>query len=130
MQVFDNGYMLWLQVTSGGVDQSDWVITVIDGTAARYRVPVELPEWDEKASTPSGAFKWVWDNVYTDQALLGNAIAPEYQTGAALQLFDTGTMVWLNDPPNANSPEILVVQANLVSASRGSADLYRDLSYS
>ncbi len=130
MQVFEHGYMIWLQTTAGGVDQSDWVITVINGTAARYRAPADVPAWDATVSEPTGAFKWVWDNVYTDQAKLGEAVAPEYETGAALQMFETGTMVWLKDPPSGGSPEILVVQVNLLSSSRGSADFYPDLSYS
>ena len=126
MQPYQNGFMLWLDTLTPGVDQSPWVVTLIDGTATRYRVPVEVPEWKEGATVPSGAFKWVLQNVYTDQQRIGFALAPWFSTDAAIQRFDHGTMIWLKTPPDGTQATIYVIQNDLVTASTGTAEHFLD----
>jgi len=128
VQPYQHGVMIWLDTLSAGVDQSPWVVTLIDGTATRYRVPVEVPEWNDGATVPSGAFQWVLENVYTGQQNLGFALGPLSVTDAAIQRFDTGTMVWLKTPPDGNQPTIYVINTDLVNASSGAFQTYIDQS--
>jgi hypothetical protein len=120
--------MIWLDTGTAGIDQADWVLTMIGTSASRYRVPSTLPPWQEGVVEPTGAFKWVWDNVYTDQKLLGEATASFYDTGGAMQAFDSGTMIWLQTPPDDETPAIYVVSANLLTTAAGAFQSYPDLS--
>jgi hypothetical protein len=117
VQPYDHGIMIWLDTLTPGIDQSPWVITLIDDAAGRYRVPANGPAWDESSAAPTGAFKWVWDNVYTVQQSIGGALTPWYATDAALQRFDHGAMLWLKAPPNGGKPLIYVFSEDLVGTS-------------
>jgi hypothetical protein len=128
VQLYQNGSMLWLDTVTAGVDQSPWVVTLIDGSAARYRVPVAVPDWKDGATAPSGAFKWVLENVYTNQQSIGFALAPWFSTEGAIQRFEHGTMIWLKTPPNGDQPTIYVIQNDLVAASTGAYQQYLDQS--
>ncbi|HEX3724239.1 MAG TPA: hypothetical protein VHV31_15740 [Nitrolancea sp.] len=127
-QLYANGSMIWLDTSTAGVDQSPWVVTVIGSNATRYRVPVEVPAWNDGASVPSGAFKWVWDNIYTDQQQLGFALAPLFSTDGAIQRFEHGTMIWLKASPDSAQATIYVVQSDLVADSTGTYQSYMDQS--
>jgi hypothetical protein len=127
-QLYQNGAMVWLDTLKAGVDQSPWVVTLIDGSATRYRVPADVSGWEEGATAPSGAFKWVLENVYTDQQRLGYALAPLFSTDAAIQRFEHGTLIWLKQPPGGSQPTIYVVQRDLVASSTGSVQQHLDQS--
>lgn len=128
VQVFENGFMVWLGTGTAGIDQSDWVLTMTGTTASRYRVPPDVPPWQEGVIDPSGAFKWVWDNAYPDQMVLGASQATWYATDGAMQVFDSGTMIWLKVPADGGKPGIYVVQANLLRTAGGPFQEYPDLS--
>ncbi len=118
--------MVWLDMTSAGVDSSDWVLTLIGSSATRYRVPQDVPTWVDGAEEPSGAFAWVWQNVYTVQQALGDPTGAWYATDGALQRFDDGTMIWLKDVPDAETPMVYVIGVDLTQASSGSFQRYAD----
>ena len=128
VQPFENGMMVWLDTESAGVDSSAWVLTLIGSSATRYRVPDNGPAWVDGATEPSGAFAWVWDNVYTLQQVLGDPTGAWYATDGALQRFDRGTMIWLKDVPVAPTPMIYVVGVDLTLASSGTFERYADRS--
>ncbi len=120
--------MLWLDTVNAGIDQQPWVITMIDSTASRYRVPIDGPAWVGGVTEPSGAFKWVWDNVFSVKQRLGDPTDTWYSSDGALQRFDSGTMIWLGTPPDGGKPMIYVVQSDLMSTSTGSFQAYPDQS--
>ena len=113
---------------TAGVDQSPWVVTLIDRTATRYRVPADVSGWEEGTTAPSGAFKWVLENIHTDQQRLGSAVAPLVSTDAAIQRFEHGTLLWLRTPPDGSHATIYVIQHDLVAVSSGAFQQYLDQS--
>jgi hypothetical protein len=128
VQPFEDGMMVWLDTVNSGVDTWQWVLTLVGSTATRYRVPANGPTWVNGAVQPSGSFKWVWDNVYTAKQQLGDPVDTWYDSDAAMQVFDSGTMIWLKAPPDDDKPMIYVVDADLFTASTGSYQVYPDLS--
>jgi hypothetical protein len=126
VQRYQGGVMIWLDTLNPGIDQAPWVITLIGDSAVRYRVPADGPAWDDASSVPSGAFKWVWDNVYSVQQSIGAALEPWYATDAAIQRFDHGTMLWLRQPPSSDRPMIFVFPADLLNTSTTTYQAYVD----
>ena len=126
VQLYQSGVMIWLDTLTPGIDQAPWVIALIGDSAARYRVPTNGPAWDEDTGAPAGAFKWVWDNVYSVQQSIGAALDPWYATDAAIQRFDHGTMLWLKQPPSSNKPMIFVFPDDLLNASTTTYQAYVD----
>lgn len=126
VQLYQSGVMIWLDTLTPGIDQAPWVITLVGDSAARYRVPANGPAWNDGAREPSGAFQWVWDNVYSVQQSIGAALDPWYTTDAAIQRFDHGTMLWLRQPPSGDRPMIYVFPDDLVNTSTTTYQAYVD----
>ena len=120
--------MIWLDTQTEGVDSADWVLTMVGSSTTRYRTPADVPTWVDGATEPSGAFAWVWDNVYTVQQVLGDPTDAWFATDGAMQWFNDGTMVWLKTVPGSETPMIYVVGVDLTQASNGTFARYADSS--
>lgn len=131
VQPYMHGLMVWLDIPhwAPGVDSVPWVITLAGNHAARHRVPDVGQDWDPEAAAPTGAFAWVWENVYTDRERLGEATAAYWATDAALQRFERGTMLWLREP-GSGVPTIYVIEADLAVSAYGVFQSFVDRSFS
>ncbi|MDI3339934.1 MAG: hypothetical protein QJR03_05310 [Sphaerobacter sp.] len=130
VQTYAQGLMVWLDIPRAAPDlgSASWVVTLAGGAAARHRVPDPGESWDPSTTAPSGAFAWVWENVYTDRERLGPATSPPWQTDAALQRFERGTMLWLREP-GSGQPTVYVVDADLAVAAHGAYQAFVDRSF-
>ena len=131
VQPYMHGLMVWLDIPhwAPGVDSVPWVITLAGNHAARHRVPDVGQDWNPEAAAPTGAFAWVWENVYTDRERLGEATAAYWATDAALQRFERGTMLWLREP-GSGVPTIYVIEADLAVSAYGVFQSFVDRSFS
>jgi hypothetical protein len=126
VQLYQSGVMIWLDTLSPNIDQAPWVLTLIGDSAARYRVPANGPSWEAGSSEPTGAFEWVWNNIYSVQQSIGGALDPWYAADAAIQRFDHGTMLWLKQPPSGDRPMIFVFPDDLLNAATTTYQAYVD----
>lgn len=126
VQLYQSGVMIWLDTLTPNIDQAPWVITLISDSAARYRVPADGPAWEDGAREPSGAFAWIWNNVFSVRQSIGSALDPWYATDAAVQRFDHGTMIWLRQPPAGDRPMIFVFRDDLLNTSTTTYQAYID----
>ncbi len=126
VQLYQSGVMIWLDTPTPSIDQAPWVITLISDSAARYRVPADGPAWEEGAREPTGAFAWVWNNVFSVRQSIGSVLDPWYATDAAIQRFDHGTMIWLRQPPSGDRPMIFVFRDDLLKTSTTTYQAYID----
>lgn len=133
VQAYQHGLMIWLdlQADASNIDSKSWVITLAGTTADRTRFDDSGLTWQDGQVAPSGAFAWVYQNVYTDADRLGAPGSALGSSDAAIELFEHGTMVWLRNPPgaNQNQPMIYVIQSNLVDSSSGSFQVVPDKSF-
>lgn len=128
VQHYEHGLMLWLDVQAPGIDSAPWVVSLSGGQATRQRVPSEGITWESDLVEPTGAFAWVWENVYTTPDQLGPATAPAIESDTAIQRFERGTMIWIRDAGGPR-PLIYVVGSDLLTAASGPVQVIEDRSY-
>lgn len=129
IQSYQHGFMLWLDTTapSPPLDDASWVVAFAGTLATRTRVSAPVT-WQPDTVSPTGAFAWVGDNVYTDAQRLGPATTVASDTDAAIQRFEHGTMIWVKNAPGGR-PMVYVVSGDLTTTASGSFQAFVDTSF-